>query len=69
MERFYDFIVDEFAENSLLTIFEINKYFLNNYIDKLSSQNLNKNSQKLHITIIKNFLSSLANNDIKSMEL
>ncbi|MBY0379144.1 MAG: tyrosine-type recombinase/integrase [Burkholderiales bacterium] len=65
LERFYDFVADEFAENELLTIFDINKYFLSNYLNKLSTQNLNKNSQKLHLSIINNFLNDLADTDIQ----
>ncbi|MFN8771084.1 MAG: tyrosine-type recombinase/integrase [Neisseriaceae bacterium] len=63
LERFYDFVAEEFTENEIITISDINKYFLSNYLNKLTTNNLNKNSQKLHLTIIKNFLQFLADTD------
>ena len=36
LERFYEFVADEYAENDILTISDINKYFLSNYLNKLT---------------------------------
>lgn len=62
LERFYNYIADEVAENPKLKINDINKYFLNNYLNSL---NLSENSKKLHLTIIKTFLTFIADDDIK----
>ncbi|MFN8770678.1 MAG: tyrosine-type recombinase/integrase [Neisseriaceae bacterium] len=66
LERFYEFVADEYAENDILTISDINKYFLSNYLNKLTKSKLSKSSQKLHLTVIKNFLFFLADSDIKT---
>lgn len=63
IERFYDFIADELV-NTNLSINDINKYFLNNYLNNLTEAKINKNTQNLHLTTIKGFLSFIANYDI-----
>ena len=62
IERFYDYIADELVENPKLKINDLNKYFLTNYLNSL---NLNENSKKLHLSIIKTFLTFIADDDIK----
>ncbi len=42
----------------------MSKYFLNNYLTKLTQAGISKNTQKLHVTIIKNFFKFVADYDI-----
>ncbi len=65
LERFYDYVSDELAENEFLSLKEINKYFLNSYVLKLQKNELSKKTQQLHILVLKNYLWFLADNDIK----
>jgi integrase/recombinase XerD len=65
LERFYDYVADELSENKKLGLKDINKYFLNNYLTHLTNNKISPNSQKLYITIIMNFLNSIADDDIK----
>jgi integrase/recombinase XerD len=64
LERFYDYMANECSMHNL-SIFDINRYFLNNYLIWLKSQKLGRNSQYLHINIIKQFLSFIADSDIE----
>jgi len=63
LERFYHYIADEFDNDDNLSINEINRYFINNYLTILEKQGLSHSSQKLYITIIKNFITFIADND------
>ena len=63
LEKFFTFISDELAENTSLNINNVTKYFLNDYLLTLADK-LSKSSQKLHFTIIKNFLFFIADHDI-----
>ncbi|MFN8789176.1 MAG: tyrosine-type recombinase/integrase [Neisseriaceae bacterium] len=65
LERFYQFIADEFTLDNNLTLHKFNRYFLNNYLLFSANQGLSPNSQKLHLTIIKNFLTFICDDDIK----
>jgi integrase/recombinase XerD len=65
LERFYDYIADELANNQKISIFDINKYFIYNYIALLEKRGLSISSQKLHLTIIKNFIVFIVDNDIE----
>ena len=65
IERFYDYIANEVAENEYLSLKDINKYFLNGYIIKLQESGLSKKSQQLHIICLKNFLWHIADSDIQ----
>ena len=64
LERFYDFIADEYTDNQFLAITDLSKYFLNNYLNILTQQGINKNTQKLHLTIIKGFLTFIADSEL-----
>ena len=48
-----------------LVVIEINKYFLNDYLNKLTISGLNKNTLKLHFTIIKGFLTFIADSELE----
>ncbi|MFN7094853.1 MAG: tyrosine-type recombinase/integrase, partial [Burkholderiales bacterium] len=48
-----------------LTLMDINRYFLNNYIIWLGEQGLQRRSQHLNITVIKQYLTFIADSDIK----
>ncbi|MBY0379698.1 MAG: tyrosine-type recombinase/integrase [Burkholderiales bacterium] len=65
LEDFYEYVANELDKHENLTIFDINRYFLNNYIIWLNERKLQKSSQLLHITIIKQFLTHIADSDIK----
>ena len=64
LERFYDFIADEYTDNQFLEITDLSKYFLNNYLNTITQQVINKNTQKLHLTIIKGFLTFIADSEL-----
>ncbi len=64
-ERFYDYVADELSENEFLSLNDINKYFLNDYLNKLTKAKLNKTTQKLHLTVIKGFFWFVAEFDIQ----
>ena len=64
LERFYDFIASELDKHENLSIFDINRCFLNNYIIYLGEQGLKKNSQYLNINVIKQFLNFIADSDL-----
>ena len=66
LERFLTFISDEQEINAPLGLANINKYFINNYLNFLDNAGLSKETQKLHLTIIKNFLVFVADSDIKN---
>jgi integrase/recombinase XerD len=66
LERFYGFIANESLETKNLSIDDINKYFLSNYLNFLTTCQLSKNTQKLHLTIIKNFLNYISDYDIET---
>ena len=66
LERFLTFISDEQEINTRLALSNINKYFINNYLNFLDDAGLSKETQKLHLTIIKNFLVFVADSDIKN---
>lgn len=68
LERFYDYIADELAENESLAINDINKYFLNNYLNELTNKKIGKSTQKLHLTLLKGFLSYIADSDVKEYD-
>lgn len=65
LERFYEFVASELEKHNNLTIADINRYFLNNYIIWLGNQGLQRNSQYLHITLIKQFLTFIADSDLE----
>ena len=65
LERFYDFIAEQSEKHQKLTINDINRYFLNNYIMWLSEQGLKPSSQHLHINLIKQFLTFISDSDIE----
>ena len=64
LARFYDYIAEEYTENKFLSIIDLSKYFLNNYLNYLTEQKINKNTQKLHLTIIKSFLTFIADSEL-----
>lgn len=64
LDRFYDYIAGEYANHNNLTIFDINKYFLGSYLNFLTISKISKNTQKLHLSIIKNFLLFIGDYDI-----
>ena len=64
LERFYDFIASELDKHENLLIFDINRYFLNNYIIYLGEQGLKKNTQYLNINVIKQFLNFIADSNL-----
>ncbi|MBP9743248.1 MAG: tyrosine-type recombinase/integrase [Burkholderiales bacterium] len=64
LERFYQYCAEESSENEYLSITDLTKYFLNNYLNKLTQDGLSKNTQKLHLTVIKDFLSFIADSDL-----
>ena len=65
LERFYDFVADEQDKHENLAITDINQYFLNNYIIWLSERKLKRSSQHLNINIVKQFLTFIADSDLK----
>lgn len=65
LERFYEFIASEADKHNNLKITDINRYFLNNYILWLNDNNLSRRTQHQHITIVKQFLTFIADSDIK----
>ncbi len=65
LEHFYTFVANEIIENEYLTMFDINRYFLHNYLNYLTKLEINKNTQKLHLNIVKNFLSSIFDDDLE----
>lgn len=67
IERFYDYVADELAQNEFLSLKDINKYFLNGYVIKLQNLGLSKKTQQLHILVVKNFLYFIADSDIKEL--
>jgi len=66
LERFLTFISDEQQFNAKLELSSINKYFITNYLNYLDDAGLSKETQKLHLTLIKNFLIFIADSDIKN---
>ncbi|MDE1907476.1 MAG: tyrosine-type recombinase/integrase, partial [Rhodospirillales bacterium] len=44
---------------------DLTKYFLNNYLNKLTRDGLSKNTQKLHLTVVKSFLYFIADSDLE----
>ena len=66
LDRFYDYVAGEVSEENTLTLNDLNKYFLSNYLNNLSEEGLSKTTQKLHIIIIKNFFTFIADYDIKN---
>ena len=65
LERFYNYIADEYADNQHLAITDLSKYFLNNYLNHLTQDGISKNTQKLHLTIIKGFLTFIADSELE----
>jgi integrase/recombinase XerD len=65
IERFYDYIADELAENKFLSLKQINKHFLNSYFIKLQKDGLSSKTQQLHSLVLKNFLWHIADSDTK----
>ena len=47
LERFYSYVAEEFSDNQYLSITDISKYFINNYLNQLTLDGLSKNTQKL----------------------
>jgi len=66
LERFLTFISDEQQFNPKLELSSINKYFISNYLNYLDEAGLSKETQNLHLTLIKNFLVFIADSDIKN---
>ena len=64
IERFYNYVANEFNENEYLSINDITKYFISNYLNKLTQDGLSKNTQKLHLTVLKSFLYFIADSDL-----
>lgn len=64
LERFYDYIANKYAESEYLAINDLSKYFLNNYLNTLTELGITKNTQKLHLTIIKGFLTFIADSEL-----
>ena len=64
IERFYTYVANEFNENEHLSINDITKYFISNYLNKLTQDGLSKNTQKLHLTVLKAFLYFIADSDL-----
>ena len=62
---FDGFVATELAKNEELSINDINQYFLSAYLNHLTLNNISKGTQKLHLTIIKGFLSYIADDDIE----
>ena len=54
LDRFYDYVADESSTDEI-TINDMTKYFLSNYLNALTNKGMSKSTQKLHIIIIKNF--------------
>ena len=69
LDKFYEYVADELSINQNLSIFDINKYFIYNYILLLEKNGLSASSQKLHLTIIKNFIIFIADNNIKRYKI
>ncbi|MBP9742838.1 MAG: tyrosine-type recombinase/integrase [Burkholderiales bacterium] len=66
LDRFYDYIVDESTEENELLLNDMSKYFLSNYLNRLTEEGISKNTQKLYVTIIKNFFKFVADYDINA---
>jgi integrase/recombinase XerD len=65
LDRFYDYLAAEYSEEADLSLNDITKYFLSNYLNKLTNEDMSKTTQKLHLIIIKNFFKFIADYDIK----
>lgn len=65
IERFYDYVADELAENKSLSLKQVSKYFLNSYFIKLQKDGLSSKTQQLHAIVLKNFLWHIADSDTK----
>ncbi len=66
LDKFYDFVTDEVSLHKKLKITDINRYFLNNYILSMDKNNLSRRTQHHHIIVIVQFLTFLADSDIKT---
>jgi integrase/recombinase XerD len=64
LERFHDYIADEYEKNEYLALTDLSKYFLNNYLSYLNQSEISANTQKLHLTVIKNFLILIADTEL-----
>ena len=64
LDRFYDYVADESSTDEI-TINDMTKYFLSNYLNALTNKGMSKSTQKLHIIIIKNFFKFIADHDIE----
>jgi integrase/recombinase XerD len=66
LDRFYDYVADEISEENELSLHDMSKYFLSNYLNKLTEDGISKNTQKLYVIIIKNFFKFIAEYDVKN---
>jgi len=64
LEIFYEYLAEEVSNNEFLSIKDINRYFLNGYVIKLQENGCSKRTQHLHIIIVQNFLTFIADSDI-----
>lgn len=65
LEKFYEFVASEVDIHDNLKITDINRYFLNNYIIWLNDSKLSRRTQHQHINIVKQFLTFIADSDIR----
>jgi integrase/recombinase XerD len=65
LERFYSYVAEEFSDNQILAITDVNKYFINNYLNQLTEDGLSKNTQKLHLTVLKGYFSFIADSELE----
>lgn len=65
LKRFYIYVAEEFSDNEYLSITDISKYFINNYINRLTQDGLSKNTQKLHLTVLKGYFIFIADSELE----
>lgn len=65
LDRFYDYISNEANEEKEISVNDMSKYFLSNYLNRLTEEGMAKSTQKLHVIIIKNFFNFIADYDVK----
>ncbi len=65
LDRFYDYVAGEIDESKPLLLKDIDKYFIVAYLNSLTEQSISKTTQKLHLTIITNFINDIASSDLE----
>ena len=66
LDRFYYYIADQIEDNPKLQFKDINRYFLNVYLNHLKDNAVGDNSRQLHITVLKTYFWFIADYDLET---